>query len=188
MSHPPCKPHVVSPLHPSHNSSTWQLPSRIARLLHDCLLSIMWSLGILFLAVNVLLLSIMDTSICPTSSAAIPLCHLAPITSSTPETNSQEATDTWPCLSSHHPCGLLSSRMEEHTQSHKWISAWTAELFVAPRAFTGPMRDCQLSALQSWLLLGPAVHIVLVGQHPSLYDVAAEHPHRVQVEDRVAVR
>ena len=188
MPHLPSKPHVVSTLHPSHHASTWQLPSRVTRLLHDCLLSIIWSLGILVLAVNVILLSIIDASTCPTSNAAIPLCHLAPITTTLSETNSKESTDSWPCVSSHHPCGLIASRMEEHTQSHKWISAWTAELFVAPRAFNGPMRDCQLSALQSWLHLGPAIHIVLVGQHPSLHDVAAEHPQRVHVEDRVAVR
>ena len=90
MPHLPSKPHVVSTLHPSHHASTWQLPSRVTRLLHDCLLSIIWSLGILVLAVNVILLSIIDASTCPTSNAAIPLCHLAPITTTSSETNSKD--------------------------------------------------------------------------------------------------
>jgi hypothetical protein len=61
----------------------------------------------------------------------------------------------------------------------------TVTLFSAPPAFTGSESDLNRQALLSWLHLSPRPQVVLLGNHSSLHQVAAEFPGLVTVEPNI---
>lgn len=61
----------------------------------------------------------------------------------------------------------------------------TVTLFSAPPAFTGNESDLNRQALLSWLHLSPRPQVVLLGNHSSLHQAAAEFPGLVTVEPNI---
>ena len=61
----------------------------------------------------------------------------------------------------------------------------TVTLFSAPSTFTGSENDLNRQALLSWLHLSPRPQVVLLGNHSSLHQVAAEFPGLVTVEPNI---
>lgn len=61
----------------------------------------------------------------------------------------------------------------------------TVTIFSAPAAFSGSESDLNRQALLSWLHLSPRPHVVLLGNHSSLHQIAEEFPGLVTVEPNI---